>query len=52
MINSLRRVFPVFEGPPPLLQLLNGLLVEPLLLQLAVKVLDVEARKLLVSHET
>ena len=39
--NLLCGIFPILEGPPSLLQPLYGVLAEPLLLQLPVKVLDV-----------
>jgi hypothetical protein len=48
---SLCRVFPVFECPAPLFQLLDGVLREALLLQHPVQVLDVEAGEIVVVDD-
>ena len=47
---SLCRIFSIFQGPPPLLDLLYDSLLQSSLLQLPVEVLYVEGREFLVSH--
>lgn len=49
-MNSLRGVFPILERPPPLLELLDGLLGQAALLKLAVQILNVQVGQLLVGH--